>query len=68
MHGENTHAGSVFFMARWDMSSVPVCTALFTILGGAENRKIGLRTGWAHIVSIVIFTNNISCQASLFES
>jgi hypothetical protein len=33
-HGGNPYAGPWFFMARWDMASAPVCTALFTILGG----------------------------------
>ena len=42
--GKNARTGEThtqepwFFMARWDMASAPVCTALFTILGGAVNR------------------------------
>jgi len=44
--GKNARTGEThtqepwFFMASWDMASAPVCTALFTILGGAVNRAI----------------------------
>ena len=42
--GKNARTGEThtqepwFFMASWHMASGPVCTALFTILGGAVNR------------------------------
>ena len=50
--GEAHTQGPLFFMARWDVASAPVCGSLFTILGGAVNRAITGCLSWPAALSL----------------